>query len=169
MVSLLDNGSSFRKVAPNTRSSEKARIIGRDRVPGCMANAVPRGQKRPLLYPSPPGVTLVKCGPVCHPEPLPPGTGPLPRGKSYAFSLWRPRYLPTRRDETGVRPGHRRAARARGERWCPCRHATGWMYGPIPTSSGWMATAAQKLWSPRSWVARSSPMLVLASRDPGVC
>lgn len=39
MVSLLDNGSGFRKVAPNTRSSEKPRITGPDHVSGCMADA----------------------------------------------------------------------------------------------------------------------------------
>jgi hypothetical protein len=38
------------------------------------------------------------------------------------------------------------------------------MYGPIPTSSGWITAVAQKLWSPGSSAPRTSPMLGAASR-----
>lgn len=50
-------------------------------------------------------------------------------------------------------------------RYAPARHARGTcLYEPIPTSSGWIASAAHKLWSPGSSGLSRSPMLGAASR-----
>lgn len=148
MVSLLDNGSCFRKVAPNTRSSEKSRITRRGHVSGCMASATPGGQKRPLLYSSPPRNDLLGRCPS-----LPSGirstcNRPSSVRESHDLSLRCPRYPRMCLGGTAVH--------ARVPTWRCCRTACGLrarhartvcMYEPIPTSSGWIAAAAQKLWS----------------------
>lgn len=83
---------------------------------------------------------------VCHPEPRQPGTDP----RCARFSPYLRMFL------SGMAVRHMSI---------PVRHArTRWMYGPIPTSSGWIAAVAQKLWSPGSPAPRTSPMLGAASR-----
>lgn len=80
----LDNGSCFRKVAPNTRSSEKTRIHCRDQASGCMAGALPDGRSGPRgrVRFGAPGVSAARpvasrvVGSVCHPVPGQPRTGP---------------------------------------------------------------------------------------------
>lgn len=165
MVSLLDNGSCFRKVAPNTRSSEKVRIALLDLVSGCMADAALSRHKRPLLYSSPPEWRPRGCRPSL-PSAFPPtGNGPPSAREPHVPSLWRPRYLRMCRSGTSVRPVYRSCGTGAWHMPMLARHARmACMYGPIPTCSGWIAAAAQKLWSPGSSSPRPSPMLGAASR-----
>lgn len=172
MVSLLNNGSCFRKVAPNTRSSEKSRIGYRGHVSGCMANVAPAGQMSPLLYSSPP---------TCRPRGLPPQSAirhPVDRGPA-PICAGIPRPLPvaptvsphvSQRYGCASRVAVRRCGGAAvwpyGTCQCMRDTRTACMYKPIPTSSGWIATAAQKLWSPGSSGPWRSPMLGAASRGP---
>lgn len=183
MVSLLDNGSCFRKVAPNTRSSEKSRITGRDHVSGCIGGRATWRAKGPIAVLFTAGVIASWTGaPVCHSAFPCPGTSPHlcgsptspPRGAhgisacAAAIRLCRNGCGRVRaKPSDGVPPGVcgagvvRPVARHLRLR---ARHAgTASMYEPIPTSSGWIAAAAQKLWSPGSRGPWSSPMLGAAS------
>ena len=164
MVSLLDNGSCFRKVAPNTRSSEKSRIACRDQVSGCMANAPTAELKGPLLYSSPPVATSRSAGPVCHQVARQPGTGfhlcgnptsPPCGAHGISACCAAIRLCVVFGAGRGGRTAHActRATRAYGV-----------YVAPIPTCSAWIATAAQKLWSPGSPRPLPSPMLGAASR-----
>lgn len=103
MVSLLHNGRCFRKVAPNTRSSEKPGITGLDHGSGCIAGAAPGGRKDPLLYSSPPEWRPRGCLPSL-PSGAPPTGRRLPSAReSHAPSVRRPRYLRNRAGGTYVR------------------------------------------------------------------
>jgi hypothetical protein len=118
MVSLLDNGSCFRKVAPNTRSSEKSRIAFRDDVSGCMANAPPAEQKGPLLYSSPPDGDLAGRCLSLPLDALKAGYRLPSVRESHVPSLWRPRYLRMRCSDTAVR----RVGRAPGRSYGTCQY-----------------------------------------------
>ncbi|CAM5460533.1 3'-5' exonuclease DinG [Streptomyces glaucescens] len=109
------------------------------------------------------GSALVGWAPVCHPAPRRPGTGPRSRRSATASPCDGHAISPY----AGTAPPsvpHRLHGRARTGP-SPTRDL-GCMYGPIPTSSGWMTTAAQKLWSPGSSTPQRSPMLGAASRGP---
>ncbi len=94
---------------------------------------------------------------VCHLDPRQPGIAPPPR----AVLTVSP-HVPS---GTAVPDQARRDGVAVRHPPIPVRHArTRWMYGPIPTSSGWIAAVAQKLWSPGSSTPQASPMLGAASR-----
>lgn len=183
MVSLLDNGSCFRKVAPNTRSSEKSRITGRDHVSGCIGGRATRRAKGSIAVLFTAGVITSWTGaPVCHPAFPCPGTSPHlcgsptspPRGahgiSACAAAIRLCGNGSGRAPGEDVRSGAsvgagdgvaRLVARHLRLR---ARHAgPASMYEPIPTSSGWIAAAAQKLWSPGSRGPWSSPMLGAAS------
>lgn len=220
MVSLLDNGSGFRKVAPNTRSSEKPWITGPDHVSGCMADAASWRAEELAVVLFTAGAADVWAGAsVCHPSSRPSGPGAGPVRESHRSSLRRSRYLRMR--PRGASPRARvdgrqmkavtvcaRTAGARGTlprvravgftqarrrlhsvvtrvrsgrdhavsrtlgvtagqrcvRAPTATRDTSCMYEPSPTCSGWMSSAAQKLWSPVSSDARRSPMLGAASR-----
>lgn len=103
---------------------------------------------------------------------LPPGV-PAVGGRSrsvrepHATSVPRSRYLRKWPGGTGVRPRVRGDGTVVWHMPIRVRHArTACLCGPITTSSGWIAAAAQKLWSPGSSKSRPSPMLGAASRGP---
>jgi hypothetical protein len=142
---------------------------------GVLVAALPAGQTGHLLYSSPPrsppgwrprGARTQSAivGPRAR-EAAPPSSGaarPLPVSGTSS---------PQRAGAFGVhlcaacRPRRRHGSRAVFPLWRATRVSAS-MYEPIPTCSGWIAAAAQKLWSPRSPEAPRSPMLVLLREAP---
>jgi len=117
------NGSCFRKVAPNTRSSEKPRFTCRNRVFRCMADVLFAARAGPaLLYSSPPGRRPAGRGAAPAAPSLPSG---LPRaGHRPAFSMRCPPH--PRTTGRSVRVGRGGA----GTRVCVSGHA----YPTVPVS-----------------------------------
>ena len=167
MVSLLNNGSCFRKVAPNTRSSEKTRINRRDQESRCIAATLPgSGEciRRCTLHRR--MATSRVVAPVCHPVPSRPGTG--------SHLCGNPTSPPCGAHGISACAAAIRLcvvfAGGRGSRMAHAHTGATCVYGvyavPIPTCSAWIAAAAQKLWSPGSPRPPRSPMLGAASRGP---
>jgi hypothetical protein len=166
MVSLLDNGSCFRKVAPNTRSSEKSRFTWRDHVSGCMSTAAPGGQMGPFCTLRRRVMTswVLPQSAIRHPAHR--EAAPICAGVARPLSV-APTVSPHVSQRYGCVRGSSGAAMVARHMPVRARHArVACMYEPIPTSSGWIAAVAQKLWSPGSSGPRRSPMLGAASRGP---
>jgi hypothetical protein len=104
--------------------------------------------------------------PVCHPVPSRPGTG--------SHLCGNPTSPPCGAHGISACAAAIRLcvvfAAGRGSRMAHAHTGATCVYGvyavPIPTCSAWIATAAQKLWSPGSPRPPRSPMLGAASRGP---